>query len=123
LKDDAIYLGHILECIRRAEENTSAGYDAFMESHTLQDAVLRNLQTMSESTQRISDAVKGANPGVDWRAISGFRNVLVHNYLGIDLDQVWNTFTRDVPVLKTVIEAALRTLLTTAPSENSEQTR
>ena len=55
MKEDAVYLRHMLECIRRVEENTAAGYEAFMASHTLQDAVLRNLQTMAESSQRLSD--------------------------------------------------------------------
>ena len=105
MKDDGVYLRHILECIRRLEENTAGGYEAFMASHTLQDAVLRNLQTMAESTQRLSDAAKSASPSIDWRAISGFRNVLTHNYLGIDLDQVWNIVQRDVPALKAAVEA------------------
>ncbi len=77
MKEDATYLRHILECIRRVEENTAAGYEAFMASHTLQDAVLRNLQIMAESTQRLSEVAKLAHPEVEWRALSGFRNVLV----------------------------------------------
>ena len=52
MKDDAVYLQHILECIARIEENTLTGHDQFMASHTLQDAVMRNLQTLAESTQR-----------------------------------------------------------------------
>ena len=107
MKDDRVYLRHILECVRRIEENTSAGYDAFMASHTFQDAVLRNLQTMAESTQRLSDSARQAHPSVDWRAISGFRNVLVHNYLGIDLHQVWTIVQRDVPTLKAAASALL----------------
>jgi uncharacterized protein with HEPN domain len=59
-----------------------------MASHTLQDAVLRNLQTMTESTQRLSDALKAAHPDVEWRRIIAFRNVLVHDYLGIDLERI-----------------------------------
>ena len=55
MKDDTIYLRHILECIRRIEANVAGGREQFMASHTLQDAVLRNLQTMTESTQRLSD--------------------------------------------------------------------
>lgn len=105
MKDDAVYLRHILECIRRVEENTAAGYEAFTASHTLQDAVLRNLQTMAESTQRLSEMAKNAIPFVDWRAISGFRNILVHNYLGIDLDQIWTVVERDVPALKAALES------------------
>jgi uncharacterized protein with HEPN domain len=108
VKDDAVYLRHIMEAIRRVEENTEPGRAAFMASHTLQDAVLRNLQTMSESTQRLSTALREAHPMIDWRALSGFRNVLVHNYLGIDLDQIWIVVQRDVPALKAVAEASLR---------------
>lgn len=100
MKDDAVYLRHILEAIRRVEENTKAGHDAFLASHTLQDAVLRNLQTMAEATQRLSASAKLRQPGVDWHALGGFRNVLVHNYLGVDLEQIWIAIDRDVPGLK-----------------------
>jgi len=107
LKDDLLYLRHITESIRRVEENTRDGRDAFFSSHTLQDAVLRNLQTLAESTQRLSAEAKAAQPGVDWRAISGFRNVLVHNYLGLDMGQVWIVIERDVPPLKAAVLALL----------------
>jgi uncharacterized protein with HEPN domain len=103
IKDDRVYLKHIRECIRRIEENTSTGRDQFMASHTLQDAVLRNLQTLAESTQRLSDASKGAHPEIEWQRIAGFRNILVHNYLGIDLGIIWHIIRRDVPPLKRVI--------------------
>lgn len=107
MRDDSVYLGHIRECIRRIEENVAGGKESFLSSHTLQDAVLRNLQTMSESTQRLSDAVKMVYPEIEWRRISAFRNVLVHNYLGIDLEVVWEIVQRDVPELKRVVLAAL----------------
>ena len=107
MKDDAVYLRHILECIRRIEEDVSSGRGAFMASHTLQDAVLRNLQTLAESTQRLSDAATSVHPDVDWRRVAAFRNVLAHNYLGIDLDTVWQIVKRDVPDLKRAIAAML----------------
>jgi uncharacterized protein with HEPN domain len=56
MKEDVVYLRHMLECIRRIEENSAGGWAQFMGSHTLQDAVLRNLQTLAESTQRLSPA-------------------------------------------------------------------
>jgi len=62
MKDDTVYLRHIQECVRRIEENVASGREEFMASHTLQDAVLRNLQTMAESTQRLSDDL---NPKAD----------------------------------------------------------
>jgi uncharacterized protein with HEPN domain len=108
VKDDQVYLRHITECIRRIEEDTSEGRDEFMDSHTLQDAVLRNLQTMSESTQYLSEALKATHPEIEWRRIAAFRNLLVHNYLGIDLARVWEIVQRDVPELKRGVLAMLK---------------
>lgn len=66
MKDDTVSLRYIFEMIRRVEENTRQGKEAFMASHTLQDAVLRNLQTMSETTQRLSETLKATRPDVEW---------------------------------------------------------
>ena len=107
MKDDRVYLRHIQECIRRIEEDVADGREQFLESHTLQDAVLRNLQTMAESTQRISDDLKATHPDVEWHRIAAFRNVLVHDYLGIDVERVWEITQRDVPQLKQAILAML----------------
>ena len=109
MKDDIIYLRHILECIVRIEEHVVAGRDTFFASHTLQDATLRNLQTMTEATQRLSDSTKAAHPHIPWQQIGAFRNVLVHNYLGIDLEQVWTIIHRDIPPLKQAVAALLAT--------------
>lgn len=108
MKDDRVYLRHILEAIRRIESHVGAGRVEFMDSDLLQDAVLRNLQTMAEATTRLSPAVTLTEPGIDWRALAGFRNILVHNYLGIDLEQIWAITQREVPVLR---DAAARRLL------------
>ncbi|MCI0389633.1 MAG: DUF86 domain-containing protein [Acidobacteria bacterium] len=107
MKDDEVYLDHIKECVHRIEENTGKGRDEFLQSHTLQDAILRNLQTMSEATQRLSDDLKAAHPEIEWASIAAFRNVLVHDYLGIDLQIIWDITQRDVPELKRVINALL----------------
>jgi uncharacterized protein with HEPN domain len=108
MKDDRVYLRHILECIRRIEEDTAGGKNAFLSSHTLQDAVLRNLQTLAESTQRLSENLKARHPQIEWRRIAAFRNILVHDYLGIDLERVWETTQRDVPELKCNVAEILK---------------
>ena len=108
MKEDAVYLRHILECIRRIEEDTRGDYDSFMASHTHQDAVLRNLQTLAESTQRLAEDVKAKHPAVPWRSIAAFRNILVHNYLGVDLYRIWNIVQDDIPQLKATIDRILR---------------
>jgi uncharacterized protein with HEPN domain len=81
--DDSLYLIHILECIDRIERYAADGGDAFMDDTRTQDAVLRNLQTLAESTQRLSDELRQRYPHIEWRSIAAFRNVAVHEYLGI----------------------------------------
>ena len=107
MKEDSVSLQHILECIRRIEANTAGGRTQFLESHTLQDAVLRNLQTLAESTQRLSASMKDTHPAIPWRQIAAFRNILVHNYLGIDLENIWDIIQRDISVLKRAITLML----------------
>lgn len=107
MKDDSVYLRHILECIRRIQEDVEGGREPFFASHTIQDAVLRNLHTMSESTQRLSEGLKARHPEIEWRRIAAFRNVLIHDYLGIDLEQVWEIIQSDVPELRRAVAAML----------------
>ena len=110
MKDDKLYLIHIGECIQRVETYVAGGRESFATSTLIQDAVLRNLQTLAESTQHLSNALKAAHPEVNWRDISGFRNVLVHDYLGVDMDRVWEVVQRDLPDLKRKIAAILKEL-------------
>ncbi len=111
MKDDRVYLAHILRCVERIEAYTVEGREGFMASDLIQDGVLRNLQTLAESSQRLADRVKARHPEVDWRSLSGFRNVLAHDYLGVDLDQIYRAVERDVPGLKQACLAALGELL------------
>lgn len=109
MKDDKLYLIHIGECIERIEKYIGTeGRDGFMASTLTQDAVLWNLQTMAESTQRLSDDLKAAHPKVNWYEISGFRNVLAHDYLGVELERVWLIIENDLPGLKHAITTMLR---------------
>ena len=110
MKDQRIYLRHILECIEAIEEYTDAGQEKFLASHLIQDATLRRLQIMAESTQRVAEDLKAQHPEVDWRALAGFRNVLVHDYLGIDLVEVYTTIQSNLPLLKSAIESLLKKL-------------
>lgn len=110
MKDDSVYLRHILECIRRIEENGAAGIETFRASHTVQDAILRNLQVLAESSRRLSSELKAAWPQTEWGRIAAFRNVLVHDYLGLDLEKIWDVTQRDIPQLNRAVELVLRNL-------------
>jgi uncharacterized protein with HEPN domain len=111
VKDDKLYLIHIAECLERIKSYIgTGGKTEFMASSLIQDAVLRNLQTLAESTQHLSDSLKAAHPAIPWRQISGFRNILVHNYLGIDLEQVWLIVEQGLPNLQHEVEVMLQAL-------------
>jgi uncharacterized protein with HEPN domain len=94
---DRTYLAHILECIERIESYTSGTKQSFLDDVKAQDATIRNLQVLAESTKRLSAETKALRDDVDWSAIAGLRNVLVHDYLEVDLDQLWTAVTRDLP--------------------------
>lgn len=94
-KDDRLYLLHGKECIDKIDRYNAKGRAEFFKDTMLQDAIVRNLQTLSESTQRLSDKTKQGKPKVDWRAIAGFRNVVVHDYLGVDLERIWHIVESD----------------------------
>jgi uncharacterized protein with HEPN domain len=110
MKDDLLYLIHVKECIARILEFTADGKNAFYADRKTQDAVLRNLHTLAESIQRISDDLKLEYPAVKWRDIATFRNVIVHDYLGIDLDQIWDIIERDLPALGIQVQTILEAL-------------
>ena len=109
-RDDRLYLIHIGECLDRIEQYTSAGRDPFFSDTKTQDAVLRNLHILAESRQRLSDRLKTSQPQVDWRSIAAFRNVLVHDYLGIDLSRIWDIVQNDLPALKRAVADMLASL-------------
>jgi uncharacterized protein with HEPN domain len=98
-EQDPVLLQHIRECIERIGEYTGGDRRQFERSRMAQDAVVRNLQVMAESTQRLSDAIKATEPTMPWRDIAGFRNVLAHGYLGLDLDMVWSVVEQNLPAL------------------------
>jgi uncharacterized protein with HEPN domain/predicted nucleotidyltransferase len=107
-KDDRVYLDHIAESIRKVQDFTASGREAFFDSALVQDATLRNLQTIAGSTQKLSPEFKARHTNVTWGQLAGFRNRLTHDYLsGIDLEQVWDAIQNTLPDLKRVVAAAL----------------
>ena len=92
------------ECAGRIDEYVDGDETRFRASRLVQDAVVRNLQTLAESSQRLTDKIKAGEPDVPWRAISGFRNILVHDYLAIDVDAVWLVVDQELPRLRAALQ-------------------
>lgn len=97
-----LYAHHILDCmekIRRIQARGDLGQD-----EVLYDATLRNLQTLSEATQKLGENKAEKCPDIPWREISGFRNILVHNYLGeIDSLTIKNVISEHLPPLEACV--------------------
>jgi uncharacterized protein with HEPN domain len=100
---DRVLLVHMHECLQRIQEYTAGDRARFESSRLVQDATVRNLQTLAESSQRLSNDIKGTEPGIPWRELSGLRNVIVHGYLGMDMVAVWLVIEQDLPPLAAAV--------------------
>lgn len=109
MNSDRLHLKYILECIANVEDLTSAGHEPFATNPHNRAALIYYLQTMAESTQKLSSSLKQEYPDVDWTAIGGFRNRLVHGYLNINMAVVWRVVTDEIPQLKKVATTLLST--------------
>lgn len=111
--DDGLNMTCIAECVARIEEYTTAGQDAFAASTLIQDAVIRNFQVIGDATKNLSPELRQSYPDVPWRRMAGFRDVLVHDYLRVDLAIVWEIIEIELPSLKPKILEILQTLNST----------
>ncbi|MEX2217862.1 MAG: DUF86 domain-containing protein [Phycisphaerales bacterium] len=111
MKDDAVYLGHILEAIARVRRYTQGGRASFTADSLVQDGVVRNLEVIGEATKRLSEATRAGRPEIPWRQIAGMRDVLIHNYMGVDLNEVWNVVERDLGPLEEAARELLASLV------------
>ena len=109
-ESDRVLLAHMRDCLDRIAEYTHAERARFDASRLVQDAVIRNLQTLAESSQRLSNDIKGTEPQIPWRDLAGFRNVIVHGYLGVDLGAVWLVVEQDLPALTLAVNRMAKRL-------------
>jgi len=107
-RDDSIYLRHILDAIARIDLYLRNKDEAIFKQDTLlQDGVIRQLEIIGEATKQLSKALRAKYSHIPWQDIAGMRDKLIHNYLGVDIDQVWLTAIKDLPILKIEIEKIL----------------
>lgn len=105
-KDWRPYAHHILDAIAKIRRIQARG--SIVDDDILYDAAVRNLQTLSEATQSLPDSLRAQYSNIPWREISGFRNILVHNYLGdIDPITVESVITEHLEPLQRSVEAML----------------
>jgi uncharacterized protein with HEPN domain len=111
-KDPLVFVSHILECIEIIERyirNTKKS--SFMKSIQKQDAVIRRIEVIGEATKHLPKEIKDRYSTVPWQKIAGMRDMLIHEYFGVDLELTWNVATKDIPRLKKEILRLMHELI------------
>jgi uncharacterized protein with HEPN domain len=117
-RDFRLYLDDILEAIRQIRTYLAdQSEDSFAKDRKTQDAVIRNLEIIGEATGKLPERIQQNEPDIDWRKITGLRNILVHEYFGINLPIVWDVVQNKLGPLETVCQ---RLLERTAESPDPE---
>lgn len=106
-KQAAIYLKHIHDAICKIETYTSGGRQIFLKRPMVQDAVIRNLEIIGEAVRNLPVELRHQHPSISWRSIRALRNVLIHEYFGVDLEIVWRVVNKRLPLLKRHVESLL----------------
>jgi len=108
MTDDRLYLAHIQQAIQKVLSYCQAGQEEFLRNTLIQDAVIRNFEIIGEAAKRLSDAAKSRRPDVPWRRVAGFRDILIHQYMGVDPREVWGVVESNLPALQQAIEELLK---------------
>lgn len=117
MKSDLLYLEHIQGCLLTIIEYTEeVSLEQFMQQRMIQDACIRQFEVMEEATKRVSMELREKYPSIKWKQMAGFRDRLIHDYLNVDLDLVWNASKYTSISLLIEIEEVLRVEI------NNEQT-
>ncbi len=103
------YLRHILnETQYLVEQCQGLDMEKFLRDETLQRAFTRSLEVIGEATKQLPDDLKQKYGHVEWRAMAGMRDRLIHGYFGVDYEVVWDAVTNNVPVLHQEIQQILQ---------------
>ncbi len=104
-RDISLFIGDILESIKSIEEYSEGMSREELESSRLkQSAIIREIEIIGEAVKNIPDKIKNKHKEIEWRKISGMRDIIIHGYFRVDLNSVWNVIKKDLPALKKQME-------------------
>ena len=109
MRDDRVRLGDIVEAIERIEKYAGQGREALYRDELVQTWVVHHLMIIGEACRALSAEFRAAHSEDAWALAGGLRNVIVHEYFGIDLEIVWGVIERDLPALKRLVQETLAT--------------
>ncbi len=113
MRDDRERLLDMLEAIENIERHAGKGREAFEEDELIQTWVVHHLEIIGEAASRLGAGFRTVHPEVPWAQIIAMRNVLAHEYFGIDPDEVWQVVERDLPELKRKLSSMVEGFLAT----------
>jgi uncharacterized protein with HEPN domain len=101
-RDYVLFLDEdIVTAITKIEDYTeNIELESFLRSNLIQDAVIRNFEIIGEAVKHVPQKVRRQYPHVEWNEAAGFRDVLIHDYFGIDVDSIWDTIHNNLPLFK-----------------------
>lgn len=100
MRKEIDWLKDILEAIEQIEKYAVKGEDEYMQNELIQKWMVYHLQVIGEASNKVSNNIQNKYSSISWSQIIGLRNIIVHEYFGIDLEEIWNTIMIDIPKLK-----------------------
>jgi uncharacterized protein with HEPN domain len=108
-RDYKVYLEDILESVANIREYVGGFvFETFAKDKKTLHAVIRNLEVIGEAAKKIPSEIRAKSQDIDWKRISGLRDILVHEYFGVDLEILWDIVQNEIPVLESKVRTLLR---------------
>jgi uncharacterized protein with HEPN domain len=108
MRDYKLYLDDVLEAAKRIERYSKGMTLEKLKGNTLVfDGIVRNLEIIGEAVKNIPAELKDKNPEIEWKKIAGLRDILAHEYFGIDIEVVWDIVKKKLPILKNQVNRIL----------------
>jgi uncharacterized protein with HEPN domain len=107
-RDYKVFLEDILEAIEKIRRYTSGfSQDALCKDDKTLDAMVRNLEVIGEAVKRVPARIRSKHPQMEWKKTAGLRDILIHEYFGIDVEIIWDILEHKLPVLEREVKNIL----------------